>query len=418
MRNLNANLGVYPPSNRVSSRFIVTLRAILATQSKATAALIAVGILTACSPMPHTERLSEDINLVGTWILEQDGSTMLDPQTSGLTYRNGRLFSVSDGSAHESQIQQLHEINPVSGQIVGRLGPIVLAPALQNSCFASYLSTRPDYEALVVMSDQANTWLIVTEDATRAGTLSEACQARFSNTGSSLHPTLVVKVELLDGVLTLTGVRAIQFDKQDQVGDFPNDGIEGMALTRDGRLLLGLEKDKNTQPRVFELALSDDFFEVLDEFAPVNDSGLLLPSFESGNHPINGMDVYYPSDSSQGYLIAAARNDNELWIMDLNKQKPSRIIELSFSVRCSVPLGPNPDVLNSDGSNTPLEYSVHPIANSALEGVAVVEDRLYLINDPWKKVYPDNTTCEHDQANYLKMAPMLFSMPLSAAWFN
>lgn len=329
--------------------------------------------------------------------MEPDHSTMLDPQTSGLSYYNGKLYSVSDGSAHESQIKKLHVIDPLNGKIEAKLGPLVLAAHLQSSCFASYLNTRPDYEGLKAIPNETNAWLLVTEDATRSGEYSQACQQKYAATGSTLHPTLLVKIVWQNNQLTVTGVRALQFAESDGVGNFPNDGIEGIAITRDGRIFLGLEKDKQTQARIFELAYSADMFEQTDSFLVVTDSGLHLPKMEKGNHPINAMDVYYPKQNSGGFLIAAARNDDQLWVIDLANKQTSSIIDMTLSTKCD------------NGS----EYK---IAIAAIEGLAVHGDILYLINDPWKKVYADNanmTVCPSDKIKYERMSPLLFSSPLN-----
>ena len=362
--------------------------------------------LSACSQKESPAHASFSIDLSGDWILEPDGSSMLDPQTSGLTFHQGQLYSISDGSAHESQIQRLHKIDPQTGAIIGRVGPIQLSPALETSCFVSYLSGRPDYEAIVSIPNEENAWLLVTEDATRSGEFSEACQKRFANTGSTKYPTLLVKIEAIQQGLFITGIRALQFSPDHQLGDFPNDGIEGMSISKSGKVLIGLEKDKNTQARIFEVSYTPELFTILDEFVSVNDSGLLLPKFTAGNHPINGMDVYYPHNGSQGYLIAAARNDDELWILDLNKQKATKVVKVNFSVNCR------------DANNNDLVISQHKIANTALEGVAVKGEKLYLINDPWKKVYTANSTCSKDQVYYERMSPMLFSLDIEPAWFQ
>lgn len=345
-----------------------------------------------------------NISTTGKWILEQDNSNMLDPQTSGLTYDNGYLYTVSDGSAHESQIQRLHKLDAATGEIIERLGPIVLSPEVQQSCFASYLSQRPDYEAVVALPKQENAWLLVTEDATRSGTYTDKCKQTFAKTGSTEHPTLLVKVELLNGELRLTGLRPLQFSATDQVGDAPNDGIEGMTLTKDGRILFGLEKDAANKARVFEVAYSDDMFTDINRFLPVQDSQLWLPDMGEGNHPINAMDVYYPNDGDKGFLILGARNDHQLWIADLDKKHATVIIDMVFNSPCS--------------NDNPQPYK---IANTALEGLAVKGDTLFIINDPWKKVYPANTVeaiCSEDKAKYDSMSPLLFQISLPACLRN
>ena len=115
------------------------------------------------------------------------------------------------------------------------------------------------------------------------------------------------------------------------------------------------------------------------------------------------MDVYYPNEKSTGFLITAARNANQLWILDLAKQKPASIVDLNLYAP----------------SNTTMGCAIiHKIRNTALEGVAVHKNILYLVNDPWKQEYPKNIICAQDKENYEGMSPLLFSLPIDAAWFN
>jgi len=358
--------------------------------------LLCSGNIVIAHSVTKQANISQTLHVSGTWILEEDQSSMIDPQTSGLSFYEGKLYSVSDGSAHASQIRKLHVIDPASGKIESKLGSFVLSEQLKSSCFASYLNARPDYEGLVAIPNEQNAWLLVTEDATRSGNYSSECRQQFAATGSTDYPSLLVKVVWQNKQLMVTGVRALQFAAADKVGNFPNDGIEGITITRDGRILLGLEKDQNTKARVFELPYTPDMFEHLDSFLPVIDSGLWLPDMGEGNHPINGMDVYYPTKDSAGFLIAAARNDDQLWIIDLAKKQATKILDVVFNARCG------------DGT----EYK---IAIAAIEGVAVHDNTLYLINDPWKKVYlgnSDMTACPSDHANYVRMSPLLFTTPL------
>lgn len=354
-------------------------------------------ISSACVATNKQTKIAAPIETSGKWIVEADQSSMLDPQTSGLSYFDGKLFSVSDGSAHESQIKKLHMIDPQTGEVLGKLGPLILTQELQKSCFASYLNARPDYEGLVSIPGEPNSWLLVTEDATRSGEYSDACKQRFANSGSTEHPSLLVKVTLKENELIVVGVRALQFAVSDGVGNFPNDGIEGITISRDGRIFLGLEKDSKTKPRIFELPYNSAMFEILDAFLPVEDSSLWLPEVGKGNHPINGMDVYYPNETSSGKLILSARNDNQLWIVDLAKQAATIVVDVVFKAPCE----------GSDSYN---------IAITGIEGIAVHQDTLYLINDPWKEVYPANTNleaCPSDKLKYDRMSPLLFSTPLS-----
>ncbi len=366
------------------------------------------------------ELASPVLTVEGEWIIDMYDDVMLDPQTSGLKFHDGFLYSLSDGSAHESQTRRLHQIDMQSARISAKYGPTSFHPRVKASCFYSYLSNKPDYEALVpapsasgsdLDSEKQNAWIFVTEDASRSEPLSDECQQAYKETGSTLFPTLVVRVETNADGLVVTHVRPVQFPTKAslgdldfvEVGDYPNDGIEGLALTRDGILLLGLEKDSEGQPRVFELEMNDDFW-LASDFAIAKDSDLLLPKFTSGNHPINGMDVYYPNDDSDGYLLAAARNDNELWIVDLAKRKATKRVKLAFTA-------PSLGGTLETGESCESSYIMN---NASIEGLAVVKDKVWMVNDPWKVNYMKNLVCPSDESRYKLMAPLLFKIDITA----
>ena len=355
-------------------------------------------------------RLEQHV-LTGKWITELDGRFMLDPQTSGLKYHAGYLYSLSDGSSHESQRRRLHKISKDSAKVVQKFGPTVFSQTVQQSCFYPYLSNRPDYEALVPLDPTGTQWLYVTEDASQGIQLTPQCQQKYEDTHSTTYPTLLVKLELSEESLTVTAVRPVQFPKSAQVGDSPNDGIEGLALTKDNTLLLGLEKDASGQPKVFSTALTNDFWDT-QAFINVIDTQLSLPTFTSGNHPINGMDIYYPDDSSQGYLIAAARNDEELWIVDLSKQKPTKIIPLLF-------LAPSiANALSDAQKQSAYCAPLHQMDNASLEGLAVVDQHIYMVNDPWKTNYKKNIVCDADTSKYEEFSHLLFKLEINPRWFK
>ncbi|MFB0912091.1 MAG: hypothetical protein QMA97_02750 [Glaciecola sp.] len=345
--------------------------------------------------------------LLGSWIIDVYGDVMFDPQTSGLKYDNGYLYSLSDASADASQILRLHQISLSNSQIIKKIGPTIFSERVKSSCFYNYLANKPDYEGLAPIRGEDGAWIFVTEDASRSTQLTKACQKTYTKTGSTVYPTLLVRLQVKDENLEVTHVRPVQFSVGANVGDFPNDGIEGLAFTKDNRLLLGLERDANKQPRVFEISVDDNFWQE-SGFAKVRDSQLWLPNFEQGNHPINAMDVFYPTPSSQGYLLAAARNDNELWIVDLAKRKPTKRIKLAFSA---------PSAITQD-ENQRLCEKAHLMNNASIEGVAVVDDHVWMVNDPWKVNYLKNIVCPADKDRYQKMAPLLFKIKIDDAWFD
>ena len=360
--------------------------------------LCIVMALAACSE----QNAPEGQGVYGSWITDQSGRAMPDPQPSGLVSWRGRLISVSDGSATDQQKLSLHRIRKADATLAESSLAMQLTSEIANSCFSSYLSDSPDLEALAVDPRDDRVFVTVTEDATRAGSYSFPCRSRFSLTGSTEFPTLLIRLYLGDdGVLQMTDVRPVQFKAKHAVGDFPNDGIEALAFAPDGTLYLGLEKDKAGNARIFSLNINDSFWES-DDFATVTDPGLKLPQFESGNHPINGMD-FIKVDEQHSYLIAAARNDDELWIIDTKGREQAKRIKLHF-------LAPTPSGSGCDNWEV--------MDNASIEGVAVDNQTLWLVNDPWKRNYMKNVQCPANRNNYRAMAPLLFKMDIDPQWFE
>ena len=278
-------------------------------------ALIVMAGMQGCSqpeekPPESVEAQPEVPVLIGKWLKESDGTIMADPQTSGLANWRGQLVSLSDGSAMESQRRRIHVIDPNSAVLAPKPDAMSMASRVRRSCFSAYLSDQPDLEALVVDPNDDSVFYVVTEDATRTGALSSRCQQQFANTGSTDYPTLLVRIKMDDdGSTTMTHVRPLRFSLDLNVGDFPNDGIEGLAITPTGELYLGLEKDAEGSARIFSLMLDEKFWGS-SGFADVSEPVLQLPTFVQGNHPINAL-TYVPKTAHPGYLIAAARNDDE-----------------------------------------------------------------------------------------------------------
>ena len=344
---------------------------------------------------------TEGIQLQGQWVKEQNGDVMLDPQTSGLVNWRGKLLSLSDASAHETQRHELHVIDPDNAQLQPQGMSMLLSEKVVNSCFGQYLQNKPDYEALVVDVDDDNVFYIVTEDATRTGELTPACKSRYADSGSTDYPTVLVKLELQqDSQVRVSAARPLQFDPSFDVGNYPNDGIEGMAMGPDRTLFLALEKDNRDQPRIFTVKMDETFW-ATDDFIKVTDPQLKVPTFTSGNHPINGMD-YWQTDQGQAYLVAAARNDNEIWFIDVAGQKDTVVVPVVFYAP-------------TDGSAECTEFEL--MDNFSIEGVAASKDGIWLINDPWKRNYEKNIQCPNNAQRYKNMAPLLFKLPVEPSWF-
>ena len=99
-------------------------------------------------------------------------------------------------------------------------------------------------------------------------------------------------------------------------------------------------------------------------------------------------------------MLGAARNDNELWVIDVSGKKPTKRIPITFDVA---------------GDENCEQYTMD---NASMEGVVVIKDTLWLINDPWEKNYLKNATCDAHLSRYEDLAPLLFPLKINNAWFE
>jgi hypothetical protein len=360
-------------------------------------------MLVSCGIGPKSSAVGQNLQVNGHWIMEQSGQVMLNPQTSGLVKWRDELLTLSDRSAHPSQRLRLRTISKDDALLSGPDLPMILSEALQTSCFAAYMTDNPDLEALTVDPDDDRIFYLATEDASYAEPMSQGCQQKYVNSGSTNHPTLLVRLELQkNNTVLITHIRPIQFTVDMNIGDFPNDGVEALAFGQARTLYLGIEKDNNKQARIFSLQMNSDFWQS-DEFAVVTNFTLKLPVFDSGNHPINGMD-YYQTPDGREFLLLAARNDETLWVVDLSGKKETVILAMDFFAEIQT---------NSEGCE-----NYEAMDNASIEGVAVIDNTLWLVNDPWKAVYLNNVKCAQNSAYYQMFAPLLFSVPIQQKWFD
>lgn len=332
------------------------------------------------------------------WIRDEAGRSLLDPQTSGLVeWRDSSLLSIPDGSADVSQVLQVLQIDPVNNRIVAKM-PITSSETVQQGCFGEYLSDRPDLEALAIDPEDDSIFYTVTEDARRYS-LSPECAAKFKETGSTEYPTLLVRMQLNQAgdAIQITDVRPLQYSPDMKIGNHANDGIEGMTFGEGRELFLALEKDDNFAARIFSVSLDEGFW-ASSEFVQVKDEKLDIPTFDDGRpHPINGMT--FTKYQGAPWLIAAARNDNEIWLIDANKKQNTKVIKVDFLAE-----------VFSDNANECPEFEV--MDNFSMEGVAVMDDELWIVNDPWKQNYMKNVQCPANTQNYQRNAPLLTKIKL------
>ena len=148
--------------------------------------------------------ISGDLNaetaLTGQWLTDLEKQTLLDPQTSGVTYRKGELVVVGDQSADDSTRMKLFRIDPNTASAITQPIQITVADSLKNSCFYAYLADKPDLEALTWDRLDDTTLITVTEDAS-SYQLSQDCAKKFSQSNSTTYPTLLLKIQV-DSALT------------------------------------------------------------------------------------------------------------------------------------------------------------------------------------------------------------------------
>ena len=138
----------------------------------------------------------------------------------------------------------------------------------------------------------------------------------------------------------------------------------------------------------------------------VADSGFKLPVPDADNHPINGLDYLpHPDSSHPGYLVAAARNDDQLWIIDISQQQAPFVLQMHFYA---------PTYRNNASNDCP---AYEKMRNTSIEGVAVAGNQLYLINDPWQSQYPKNIQCQANAVNFNQFSPLLFQLNTDPRWF-
>lgn len=342
-------------------------------------------------------------NAAGKWLIDQQHQTLVNPQSSGFTWRHNEIIHLGDNSAAEHMRNKLLRVNPETAQLNAAPISITVSDNILNGCFGELFSQYPDYEALTWDRLDDTVLVTVTEDSSFI-TLSPECKARYGVTNSTDYPTLLVKIKT-DKALSfakITAVRPVQFPASAEVGNAPNDGIEGLAFDNAGNIYLALEQNAANAPMIFQTKYDSAFWQQ-DDYVKVQDSAFALPLPDTKDHPINDLD-YLPSPKigHPGYLVAVARNDDQIWIIDISQHQRPFVQQMAYYA----PTPPN--------STCP---AYEKMVQTAVEGVAVHSDTLFLVNDAWKKHYPDNIQCPDNAENFNKFAPLMFTLPVNPLWF-
>tara|TARA_R110002126_G_scaffold15664_8_gene63927 strand:- start:503 stop:1642 length:1140 start_codon:yes stop_codon:yes gene_type:complete len=368
----------------------------------------AIGIVMLTGAMPQAT--ANELHLRGQWLTDNSSQNLVDPQSSGLTLRHGELIHIGDNSATLPMRNVLLKINPQTGQLNGAPIAITVAKPLMTGCFATLLAGYPDWESLTWDRQDDTTLISVTEDSSEYQ-LTGDCASRYRATHSTPYPTLLVKIKTNKALTQaeIVAVRPVQFPKQAAVGNFSNDGIEGLAFDNSGNFYLALEKNQSNAPMIFVTPYAADFWQN-DDFVTVTDAGFTLPVPDANNHPINGLDFLpHPDTKHPGYLLAAARNDDQLWVIDISRQQAPFVQQLHFYA----PTANAPE--SSEITDACAAYE--KLANTSIEGVAVAANQIYLVNDPWQSQYPKNIQCPANAARFKQFSPLLFQLSIDPRWF-
>ena len=361
-------------------------------------ALLSLIVTTSCSAQINEQAVA------GKWLTDVNGISLQNPQSSGYTWRHNEIVHIGDNSADVTMRNKLLRVNPNSAQLNAEPIQITIADSVLKGCFGELFSKYPDFEALTWDRVDDTVFISVTEDSSFV-TLRPECKAQYGQTNATDYPTLLVKIET-DKALTkaqITQVRPVQFPASAHVGNFSNDGIEGLALDNAGNLYLALEQNAANAPMIFKTRYGAEFWQQ-DGYVSLTDTGFALPLPDNKDHPINDLD-YLPSPKAghPGYLVAVARNDDQLWIIDISQQQVPFVQQMAYYA----PTG-------ADSICPAYEKMVQ----TAVEGVAVHDDMLYLVNDAWKQRYSDNIKCPANAENFNKFAPLQFKVPVNPLWFS
>ncbi|HSG51713.1 MAG TPA: hypothetical protein VLA40_06370, partial [Rheinheimera sp.] len=188
-------------------------------------ALFCLVVTTSCSA-----QISEHA-VAGKWLTDLNGNTLLNPQSSGYTWRHNEIVHIGDNSADVSMRNKLLRVNPAKAQLNAEPIHISVTDSVLKGCFGELFSKYPDFEALIWDRVDDTVFISVTEDSSFVS-LTPECKAKYGQTNATDYPTLLVKI-VTDKALTkaeITQVRPVQFPTSAHVGNFANDGIEGLAL--------------------------------------------------------------------------------------------------------------------------------------------------------------------------------------------
>jgi hypothetical protein len=330
-------------------------------------------------------RAGTAVELRGKWVLDSDGKAIPPSsfrrglQPSALAWRRGELWSLGD---QRSQYPgHLFRIDPRSGRLLGQ--PLRLRlPARkdgENPQFEIYRGIpNSDFEGLAPHPDDLNTFFAITEDK-----VPWVVEIRLTDKGKSLAA----------GIVQLSQIRLPGNPRPWR--DDSNFRMEGLAVSDDARTLyLAFERADDDLPRIYSAPLSiaraGKPFQL--QAVPVRFAAL-PPRGDKARARLNINDIQFIRRGKRPFLLAVARDQERLLVIDIQAGKVSRTIDLDFR--------------DPDGQAI-LWVSPEGLAFDA------AADRLWVINDP-DSVRGNYRRRDQPEATglYAEFAPLLFEMKLS-----
>lgn len=328
-------------------------------------------------PVPH--------RIQGRWLLDPEGRPVPPRfferglQTSGLVFRAGVLWSMGDQRAEWPG--QLLRIDPKTFRLMGPpIRPHLSEPPGGNPLFGEYRAIpNSDFEGLALDPKDPSILHAVTEDK-------RIWLVRLRLEEKSPP---VARIEQITPLQLPPGFRSYRDD--------PNYRFEGIAISDDAKTLyLAWERAADRLPRLFSIPAAKG---ASGKVVPVRevpmDFAAVQPRPDKARAMLNLNDIQFLRREGRPCLLGVARDQERLLLLDLEKGKVERVVDL--------------DLRAPDGD--PI-YWVSP------EGLAIDEasNRLWLISDPdsIRGNYRKRMD-EHGEGNFAAMAPLIFETRLSAA---
>jgi hypothetical protein len=325
------------------------------------------------------------LELRGRWVFDKDGKAVGPEafrrglQLSALAWRKGELWTLGDQRGqYPGHLLRLDLASARLSAAPARLH--VPEPAAgENRHFAAYREiANSDFEGLAFHPTEEDVVFAVSED--KVPWIAEI-HLRAADAG---EPEIVRLTELRFP----KGLECWRANK--------NFRIEGLAISDDGRAVyFAFERATDDLPRVLrstlEAARSGDEVEL--EVVPV-DFAVLPRRANKGPALLNLNDIQFLRLEGRPHLVAVARDQERLILIDLEAGKVTRALDLD---------------LRDDAG--------HAIQWVSPEGLAFDEasDRLWIVNDPDSERGNYRRRDEETASgNYALYAPLLFEMKLSA----